>query len=236
VLTQEAPAQISVAPLESIDSNLNVTKRPTLPGYISPSLELVHYPLQPNLFDGFVVSGRAIGSELYGAFVYVTVAGVTRRAKIIDGLWTAIFEDDSLPKHYSGNKEIVAQVRDSLGHIARTSVEVTIEDFVDSFVTIDGAHTIVGIGADAELITSGELNLGSHLEGRELIVLLVRDDEEACVVATGTVAKGWHHGEWRARISLAGIKSGAFRVRAQLMDCANAALTRVMTSSQVILI
>jgi len=233
VLIEEA---MHVPASDTLDTFQTTTTRPNLPGYVTPGVEIIHYPTSPNMFDGFVVSGRAWGSELWGGYVYVTVAGVTRRAKIIDGLWTAIFEDGAMPQHFAGTKELVAQARDNVGKIARTSITISMEQFVDSFVTIDNVHTVVGIGDDADLYTSGELNLGSHLEGRELIVMLVRDDEEACVVATGTVGKGWQHGEWRAKISLNGVKSGAFRVRALLMDSANAALTRVTTSSQVILV
>jgi len=80
------------------------------------------------------------------------------------------------------------------------------------------------------------LNLGTHLHGRELIVLLVTDDEEARVMAAGAVTSGWHHGEWRAEIPLGHLSSGAYRVRAQLMDPANPALTRVMTGSEAILL
>jgi len=226
----------------NLSDSETATRRPTLPGYVSPSIEILYYPERPNLFDGFTVSGRAWGSELQGAFAYVTIAGVTRRAKICDGLWTVIFEDGALPKHFSGNKEIVAQFRDNLDHIARASVTVYVEEFIDSFITVDNIHKVVGHGTDAELHISGELNLGTHQDGRELIVLLERDDANVAdpdyspqVVAAGKLSSGWHHGEWRARISLAGVKSGAFRVRAQLLDCANTALTRAMRSQQVIL-
>jgi len=233
-------------PLPALDVELNFTqatkldeppsKRPSLPGYVTPSIEIIYYPERPNLFDGFAISGRAWGSELQGAYAYVTIAGVTRRSRIVDGLWTVIFEDDSLPKHYSGSKEIIAQFRDSLGHVARAAVTVYVEDFVDSFITVDEIHKIIGDGRHAELHASGELNLGTHLTGRELVVLLVRNDAEERVVSAGYLASGWQHGEWRARIPLGGVKPGSYRVRAQLMDDANAALTRVMYSPQSIVI
>jgi len=208
------------------------TRRPDLPGYVSPSIEIVYYPERPNVFDGFVVSGRVWGSELQGAYVYVTIAGATRRSRVVDGLWTVMFEDDSLPKHFSGPKEIVAQFRDNLGHIARTSVAIYVEDFIDSFITVDNNHRI----EDGALFVSGELNLGTHTEGRELIVLLIEDDEAARVVGAGELDYGWQYGEWKARIPLAGVKPGEYRVRAQLLDCANTALTRTMYSAEAILI
>jgi len=212
------------------------TKRPNLPGYISPTIEIIYYPERANLFDGFAVSGRAWGSELQGAYVYVTVAGVTRRAKITDGLWTVIFEDNALPAHYSGQKKILAQFRDSLGHIARTAVSIYVEDFEDSFITVDDAYQIAGHGKHKVLNIAGELNLGTHTEDRELIVLLVRDDAEGRVAAAGQLKNGWQYGEWRARIPLAGVKPGAYKVLAQLMDGANTALTRVMTSAESIML
>jgi len=221
---------------EAMGETANPTKRPTLPGYVMPSIEIIYYPEKPNLFDGFTVSGQAWGSELQGAFVYVTVAGVTRRAKIIDGLWTVTFEDDALPRHYSGHKEIVAQFRDNVGKVATTSVSVYVEDFIDSFVIVDNVHQIVGEGPQAELHISGELNLGTHLADRELTVCLVTDDDEAAVVAAGELTAGWQHGEWRAQIALDGVESGEYKVRALLTDGANAALTRAMCSTQVILL
>jgi len=221
---------------EAMGETANPTKRPSLPGYVGPSIEIIYYPERPNLFDGFTVSGQAYGSELQGAFAYVTVAGVTRRAKIIDGLWTVIFEDDALPRHYSGHKEIVAQFRDNVGKVATASVSVYIEDFIDSFIIVDNTHKIVGDGIEAQLHISGELNLGTHLDNRELQVTLVSDDEAGHTVAIGELEPGWQHGEWRAAISLKKIIPGEYRVRAQLSDGANAALTRVMCSPQVILL
>ena len=245
MLAQEAtlnPTPLIDTPAEIALKNTNAPKkRPCLPGYVSPSIEIVYYPERPNSFDGFAVSGRAWGSELQGAFAYVTISGVTRRAKIIDGLWTVIFEDDALPKHFSGPKEIVAQFRDNLDRIASASVSVYVEDFVDSFITVDDVHKVVGIGHEAELQASGELNLGTHSTGRELVVLLITDDadgplEPGTIVAAGTVADSWRHGEWRAQIPLKGVKSGSYRVRAQLLDCANTALARTINSPQTILL
>lgn len=240
MLAHEATITSALTPTECPDELVEKVpakgKRPCLPGYVSPSIEIIYYPERPNLFDAFSVSGRAWGSELQGAFVYVTVAGVTRRARIIDGLWEVFFEDDSLPKHYSGSKELVAQFRDNLGHVAQATLTVYVDDFIDSFITVDEMHKVEGAGSDAVLQVAGELNLGTHLEGRELSVLLVCDEDEQCIVAAGALAPGWQHGEWRARIPLAGVMNGAFRVRAQLTDTANAALTRVMTSAQAILL
>jgi len=238
MLSQEVELETpgNLAAVASPEAFKNPVKRPNLPGYVSPSIEIVYYPERANLFDGFVISGRAWGSELQGAFAYVTISGVTRRAPITDGLWTVIFEDDALPKHYSGQKEIVAQLRDNLGHIVRTAVSLYIEDFVDSFITVDDDCKIVTEGRHQVLHAKGELNLGTHQEGRELVVLLVRDDVPEQVVAAGEVASGWHHGEWSARIRLSHLKAGSYRVKAQLMDCANTALTRVITSPHAILV
>jgi len=232
----QTPVRHDVGLEFDLASTAEPTRRPCLPGYVSPSIEIVYYPERANLFDGFAISGRAWGSELQGAYAYVTVSGVTRRAKITDGLWTVIFEDDSLPKHYSGTKEIIAQFRDNLGHVARTSVTVYIEEFMDSFITVDEHSRIEGHGPSAVLHTSGELTLGTHLEGRELIVLLVPDDAQHRVVSAGVVENGWQHGEWRAQIPIGRVKPGTYRVRAQLMDDANAALTRVMYSPQCIVL
>ena len=122
--------------------------------------------------------------------------------------------------------------RDSKGNTARSGIKVVVEEFVEGFIVIDDDHTISSDGTSLKV--TGELFLGSHDDGRELIVLLVSDDAEAQVVATGTVSPQWQFGEWQAAIPLVGVRPGTYRVRAQLMDAANAALTQVTVGVQEI--
>jgi hypothetical protein len=227
--------QLKPIVVSKVAGNRNIEKRPGLQ-YVAPGLEFVSLPINPNLFDGFVVSGRASGSHINASEVHITISGVTRHSRILDGLWSARFEDGALPMHYCGNKAIVAELRDERGQTVRLTETMMFERFVDSFVSIDEEHWITGTGTDKELHVKGELNLGTHLTDRELIVLLVRDDAEAAVVATGTVTGGWQYGEWRSRIPLAKVKSGQYRARALLIDGANATLGRVMTGAQAILV
>jgi hypothetical protein len=203
------------------------------PTYTAPGLDIIHYPQHPNMFDGFVISGRAWGSELRDTKVKVTIGGVTRQAVIREGLWATVFEDGALPIHHPGRKEVKARLTDALGHSASDKVDIQFEVFVDSYISIDTDYLHSTIAGRRHLIATGELNLGTHLVEREMIVTLVRDDSEGCIVSVGNVVNGWHHGEWRAKIPVPSNPQGSYRVRAQLMDGASPALTRTMTGLPV---
>lgn len=204
------------------------------PTYIPPGLEVLQYPTQLNSFDSFTVSGQAWGSAIDGKVVQVSIAGITRTARIIDGLWAVTFEDGAIPRHRHGNREITAILRDSLGNAARSNLKVTLEEFSEGYVQVDELYSIIDDGKT--LIATGELALGTHDQKRELIVLLVRDDAESTIAATGTVTSGWQFGEWRARIPLHGLATGTYKVRAQLMDCANAALTHIAMGVEPVIV
>lgn len=193
--------------------------------YVAPRLELTACPRTLNTFDGFQVSGRAFGSEVEGAEVEVTVAGVVRTARVHDGSWAVQFEPQALSMRHAGVRSVTGRVVDAWFNTAQATEWVTIDEFVDGFVHVDSRHDLAS--DDAHLVASGELGLGSHDRGRELVVLLVRDDVEGVVVATGVVEPGWHHGEWFARLPLAGVTAGSYRVRALLTDEACAGLTRL---------
>jgi len=202
--------------------------------YIPPGLEVLHYPESLNSFDGFVVSGQVWGSDKHGTQVQVSIAGITRTARVRDGLWDVFFEDGAIPRHRHGNRDLIASVRDSKGNTARTAIRVTVEEFVESFVLVDAHHGVSPDGTTLQV--TGELSLGSHLASRELIVLLISDDAEGTVAATGTVKPQWQFGEWQAAVPLVGVRPGRYRVRALLVDNANAALTRVDTGVQEVVV
>ena len=202
------------------------------PPHKAPGVELVHYPSHPNMFDGFVVSGRAWGSDIQKKNVEVTVANTTRYGRIRDGLWAVVFEDGALPQYCDGNQEIIARVTDSLGITAETSLSIYLEKFVDSFVSIDTKYVFDDNGVEKLLIVTGELNLGTHLIGRDLTVTLISDDDGTQKLIMGEVANGWHHGEWQARIPVSEC-TGYFRVQAHLLDESNSALNRVMVSQPI---
>ncbi|QAY71178.1 hypothetical protein [Xylanimonas protaetiae] len=196
--------------------------------YVAPRLELVTCPRLLTAYDGFVVSGRASGSELDGIDVEVSVAGVTRQGHLRDGIWSVRFEDGALSLRHAGVRSVTARVTDAWFNTAQTSAWVTIDEFEDGYVHVDARHDVVGgLGADGSLTCSGELGLGTHDQGRELVVVLVRDDTEAVVVSTGRVQAGWRHGEWAAALPLAGVAPGRYRVRALLTDASHPSLVRV---------
>ncbi|WP_425955869.1 hypothetical protein [Xylanimonas sp. McL0601] len=199
--------------------------------YIAPRLAMTACPRTLTTFDGFVISGRAYGSEVEGVEVEVSVAGVTRTGSVHDGTWVVRFEDGALSHRHAGVRPVTGRVTDSWFNAAQASEWVTIDEFVDGFVHVDGRHDVVGEGGSGgHLVVSGELGLGTHEEGRELVVMLVRDDSEGVVVSTGLVEPGWHHGEWLARLPLAGVTAGVYRVRALLTDKVCASLTRLAAS------
>jgi len=204
--------------------------------YIPPGLEVLHYPEHLNTFDGFVVSGRAWGSDIIAKQVQVSIAGVTRKARIIDGLWDVFFEDGALPRYRHGTCEIVASIGDTHGSTARSSMMVELEEFAEGYVQIDERYSLYETAEGDILQVTGDLALGTHDHDRELIVLLVSDDAEHSVVVTGNVAPGWQFGEWRAGIPISDLGPGDYFVRAQLMDRANVALTHIATSTTPITI
>ncbi|GAB2462179.1 hypothetical protein [Xylanimonas ulmi] len=196
--------------------------------YRAPRLELITCPRRLTTFDGFAVTGRAYGSQVQDADVEVCVAGVARTGKVENGLWSVEFEDGALSMRHAGVRPVTGRITDAWFNTAQATEWVTVEEFVDGFVHVDGRHEVRGdLGSDGHLVASGELGLGTHDQGRELVVMLVRDDAEGVVVATGLVESGWHHGEWRARLPLAGVTAGAYRVRALLTDKVCASLTRL---------
>lgn len=196
--------------------------------YVAPRLELIDCPRLLTTFDGFVVSGRASGSELDGVDVEVCVAGVTRTGRLRDGIWSVRFEDGALALRHAGVRSVTARLTDAWFNTAQATQWVTIDEFEDGFVHVDGFRDLDDVvGPDHTPTCTGELGLGTHDEGRELVVVLVRDDAEGVVVSTADVQGGWHHGEWLAELPLAGVAPGAYRVRALLTDAAHPGLTRV---------
>jgi len=200
--------------------------------YNPPGLEVLHYPSYLNSFDSFVVSGQAWGSHIEGKTVQVSIAGITRTSRIIDGLWSVRFEDGAIPRHRHGTREFVAVLRDARGNTARSAIHVDIEEFTEGYVQIDDYFAFRDTPTGSVLVTTGELALGTHDYGRELVVVLVNDDEESTVITTGSINPGWRFGEWRAYIPVDDVPPGDYKVRAQLMDHANAALTHIAVSSQ----
>ncbi|MDR2702881.1 MAG: hypothetical protein LBB58_00850 [Cellulomonadaceae bacterium] len=195
--------------------------------YLPPGLEVLSFPELLNTYDGFEVSGRAWGTAIAGRQVQVSIAGVTRSARVIDGLWDVVFEDGALPRYGHGTREIRASIRDSHGSTSRTSLKVMLEEFAEGYVQIDAEHEVRTTARGSYLVVKGDLALGTHDQARELVVLLVHDDEAQSIAATGAIKAGWQFGEWRAWIPLRNVKPGTYNVRAQLMDHANAALTHI---------
>jgi hypothetical protein len=199
--------------------------------YVAPRIELICCPRTLTTFDGFVVSGRATGSELDGVDVEVCVAGVTRTGRLQDGTWSVRFEDGALSLRHAGVRSITARLTDGWFNTAQASQWVTVDEFEDGYVYVDGCRDLAGVvGTDARLTCSGELGLGTHDRCRELVVVLVRDDAEGIVVSTADVQGGWRDGEWVATLPLAGVPAGAYRVRALLTDAAHPCLTRMAVS------
>jgi hypothetical protein len=195
--------------------------------YTAPRIELAVFPRTLDTFDGFLVAGRASGSDVEGAQVQVCVAGVVRTGTVRDGAWTVRFEDRALWGQHAGVRPVTGRVTDSRFNGAEATEWVTVVEFVDGHVHVDGRHDVEGDLDGGVLHASGELGLGTHDLGRELVVLLVRDDEEGAVASVGVVEPGWESGEWRARLPMRGLTPGSYRVRALLTDKACAGLTRL---------
>jgi hypothetical protein len=199
--------------------------------YTAPRLELTAFPRALTTFQDFRVSGRAVGSHVEGVEVEVSVAGVTRTGVVRDGAWSVAFEYGALSHRHAGVRPVTGRLTDAWFNIVQATEWVTIDEFVDGFVHIDGRYAVEGrADAGGVLVATGEVGLGTHETGRELVVLLVRDDDEGVVVATGVVEPGWHHGEWVARLPLRSVSRGAYRVRALLTDKVCATLTRLAVS------
>lgn len=199
--------------------------------YTAPRLELTSFPRILTTFDSFHVTGRAVGSEIEGVEVEVSVAGVARTGVVRDGTWSVRFEDRALSHRHAGVRPVTGRLTDAWFNTAQITEWVTIDEFVDGFVHVDSRLAVEGAdAADGQIVATGELALGSHEAGRELVVLLVRDDDEGVVVSTGVVEPGWRHGEWVARLPLRAISKGAYRVRALLTDNVCATLTRLAVS------
>ncbi|QAY63791.1 hypothetical protein ET495_11685 [Xylanimonas allomyrinae] len=196
--------------------------------YVAPRLEVTDCPRTLSTFDGFAVAGRAHGSRVEGAEVEVSVADVMRTGRVEGGRWLVRFEDGALSRRHMGVRPVAARVTDTWFNQAHATRWVNVDEFVDGFVHVDRHHVVTDEpDAGAHLVASGELGLGTHEQGRELVVMLVCDDAEGVVVSTGLVEPGWHHGEWRARLPLSGVVPGVYRVRALLTDKVCAGLTRL---------
>jgi hypothetical protein len=231
-----AKCVMSVTPATSGDTGADTHGTSTAPtishdSYMPPGVELVFCPKRLTTFDGFTVSGRAWGSELEGAEVEVSVCGVVRNSRVTDGLWAVRFENNALARRHAGVRSVTARVTDHMFNTAQATAWITVDEFVDGYVHLDAWSTIEGrdpaAGKPGILVTSGELGLGTHDLNRELVINLVRADNENVVVATAHVDSGWHHGEWRANLPLDGVAPGSYRVRALLTDTACPTLTRV---------
>lgn len=205
------------------------------PHYRSPKLEVLSTPHQHTTFDGFTVDGLVSGSAVDNAVVAVSIGDITRTGRSMDGLWSVRFEDGCLSRRHAGVSSMTVRVTDQYYQSAQISEPITLDEFVDGYVHIDAEHQVEHRAGQDLLVARGELGLGSHIDGRELVIVLVRDDNEGIVVATGIVSPGWQYGEWEARIALNGIDSGAYRVRALLVDNACATLTRVATGGPITL-
>jgi len=201
--------------------------------YVAPELEVLTTPHQQTTFDGFTVAGRVSGSAVDNAVVAVSIGDVTRTGRSADGLWSVRFEDGCLSRRHAGLTAMTVRVTDQYYQSAQITEPITIDEFVDGHVHIDDAHRFITDTDSRVLVVRGELGLGSHVDGRELVVVLVRDDDEGIAVQTGSVLAGWQYGEWEARIAVQGIDPGAYRVRALLVDKACATLTRVATGKSI---
>ncbi len=203
--------------------------------YLAPRMVLSVCPRTLTAFDPFMVSGQVHGSEVEGLDVEVSVVGITRTGRVHDGAWAVRFEQGALPRyHAAGVRPVTARLTDRLLNTAQVTEWVTIEEFVDGHVHVDARTELQeSPGTGRHLVATGELGLGCHVDGRELVVVLVTDDTEAVVVATAFVEPSWHHGEWRAQVPLDGVPAGTYRVRAVLTDRACPSLTRTATGDRV---
>lgn len=202
--------------------------------YVAPRMVLTSCPRDLNTFDGFEVHGLAYGSDVEDLVVEVSVAGVVRTGRVTDGAWSVRFESGALPRWQStGLRPVTARITDRCFNTAQVTEWVTVEEFVDGFVHIDDRTAVVGAENKRHLLVTGEIGVGTHEEGRELVVVLVRDDVEAVVVSTAFVEPGWDQGEWRARLPLDGVTAGTYRVRAILTDKVCPSLTRTTTGRPV---
>jgi len=201
--------------------------------YVAPELEVLSTPHEHTTFDGFTVAGRVSGSAVDNAVVAVSIGDVTRTGRSADGLWSVRFEDGCLSRRHAGVSTMTVRVTDQFYQSAQICESITLDEFVDGYVHIDDGHRFDTDQGAPVLVVRGELGLGSHIHGRELVVVLVRDDDEGIAVQTGSVTGGWQYGEWEARIAVQGIDAGAYRVRALLVDRACATLTRVATGNSI---
>jgi hypothetical protein len=204
--------------------------------YEPPRVRLVQAPRRLTTFDGFDVRGAVEGSDVDGERVSVSVGGVTRSATVRGGRFDVHFEDDVLDHGSVGVRPLVASVTDRRGNMAKETVWVPIDEFHAGHVHLDPLGDVVMQDARQELTVTGELALGTHVDGRELVVLLVTADAEELVVATGTVADGWEHGELVADIPVGALARGRYRVRAVLTDPVSPRLLRSDVSAPFTLV
>lgn len=204
--------------------------------YEPPRVRFVDAPARLNTYDGFGVRGVVEGSDVEGERVSVCLAGVTRSATLRDGEFEVHFEDDVLDHCSVGVRALVASVTDRRGNTTKETAWVPIEEFHAGHVYLDPLGDVVVEDAGQELTCTGELSVGTHTEGRELVVLLVTAHAEELVVATGTVAPGWGCGELVARIPVGALGMGRYRVRVLLTDAASPRLLRTDVSEPFMLV
>ncbi|MCL2595671.1 MAG: hypothetical protein FWD83_09145 [Promicromonosporaceae bacterium] len=202
------------------DTNRAITSAVDALPYAPPHLEVIACPAAVTSLAGFQVSGRASGTEIEGCQVRVTVAGVERHGWVHDGRWQVRFELGALARKALGACPVEASITDRWYNKAEAIEVVVVEEFVDGFVQIDNSHQLLA----GNLLATGELGLGTHETGRELVVVLVNADGVA--VTTGVVARGWQYGEWRASLAVDDVAPGTYRLRAILTDIACGSLTR----------
>jgi hypothetical protein len=199
--------------------------------YEAPRVRVVDVPSRLNTYDGFVVRGTVSGSEAEGRKVRVDVAGVTRTGVVVDGGFEVRFDDGALDHYHAGVRPVVVKVTDPRGNTGQATEWVTVDHFQDGFVSVDGLAGGVEPAA-GRLSCRGEVGLGTHTTGRELVALLVHPETDE-VVATGTVAEGWQGGEWEASFATESLEAGPYRVRVVLTDVACGSLTRTALSDVV---
>ena len=157
---------------------------------------------------------------------------ITKNRQTVESLRTMVARAYGPDEVCDTGEDWVGELTDGWFNIAQATQWVTIDEFVDGFVHVDGRYDVERADGAGHLVATGELGLGTHEEGRELVVTLVRDDGDA-VVATGRVEPGWHHGEWVARLPLPEAGRGTFRVRATLTDAVCPTLTRKAVSQPI---
>jgi len=201
----------------------------TVTRYEAPRVRFVEAPQRLNTYDGFVVRGTVEGSEAEGEPVVVGVAGVTRTGTVSGGEFEVRFGDGVLDHSHAGVRPVVATVTDRRDNTTKETAWVTVDEFHGGYVHLDPVDAVVPEPGEG-LTCTGELELGTHREGRELAVLLVAADADERVVGVGAPAVDWEHGTFVAVIPVDSVGSGRYRVRVLLTDDASPRLVRSAVS------